>query len=202
VIVSGIESNPQALKTLHGLKFWMVLAADDRVKVDHQVMLPAPSDQLLASFKQISAGMDQIITGFFATWSFFMLRTPFPNVDSEYQLADEGNHYVISYKDGDANVTVRMNKSFEMTELSVVSPKFKSTTRPRFMKNDKGYILVGYSSHYEPNLGPGRTDLDLDLTYQEVKGLQLPLTLRAKSVYDGNPNQTEITFTEVQITLR
>src|SRR5215510_15147451 len=46
VIINGVEGNPQALRTLNALRFWMVLTADDQVKVDHQVTLPAPSDQV------------------------------------------------------------------------------------------------------------------------------------------------------------
>src|SRR2546423_1474568 len=55
VAVKGIGSNPDALKLLNGLKFAMSFDANKAIKVNQEVGIPAPNEQVAAGFKQISA---------------------------------------------------------------------------------------------------------------------------------------------------
>ena len=202
VAVKNIESNPEALKLLNGLKFTMLLGADDAVTVNHEVTIPAPNAKAEEGFKQIFSGLEQMLSGFFMTWNLFMLNNPFPSADREYQVKDLGNTYLLTYKETDADVAITMTKSFSITELKVVTPEFSSSIMPQLTKTEKGYVLSGYAANYLPAKGPGKVELNIQLDYQDVNGLKLPQRLRAHSVLDGQPTETELIFSDYRVKAR
>lgn len=190
------------IKMLNSLHFVMTLDENGKVKVDHRADTPPPNEKAAAAFNQIYSGMDMAVSGFFETWSMFMLTSPFPDVDSEYQLEDLGGEYRLSYKDASASVVTTMNKDLVITEIKVTSPEFFSSIRPQISKTAAGFILAGYVADYRPTSGPGVVKLNVKLDYQEVNGLQLPRKLNLDSVYDGSPNQMELVFSDYQVKTR
>src|SRR6267142_6342281 len=68
VAIKDIGSNPEGLKLLNGLKFSMSFDANQAIKVNQEAGIPAPNEQAAAGFKQIRAGMEQMLSGFFDTW--------------------------------------------------------------------------------------------------------------------------------------
>src|ERR1700746_2397012 len=73
-----------AIKTLGQLQFNARLGSDGKVKLTHNE-LSGQSDEMNKALAQIYGGMEQMASGFFDTWSLFMLDHPFPEVTSEYQ---------------------------------------------------------------------------------------------------------------------
>jgi hypothetical protein len=187
------------IKTLNGLHFAMTLDEQGKVKVAHRSDAPPPNEKAAAAFNQIYSGMDQAVSGFFETWSMFMLTSPFPETNSDYQVEDLGTEYRLSYKDGSADVVTIMNKDLMITELQVTSPEFFSSIRPQLSRRGGGFILDGYDADYRPTSGQGVVKLNVKLDYQDVNGLQLPRRLNMDSVYDGNPNQMELVFSDYQV---
>jgi hypothetical protein len=202
VAVKGIESNPEALKLLRGLRFTMSFGADDKVKLNHEATMPAPNATVETGFKQLFDGVEQMVSGFFATWDLFMLTSPFPQPDAEYELKDLGSTYLLTYKEADADIAFTMTKDFSITEFKVVTPEFSSLILPKFTKTAGGYVLIGYSATYEPAKGPGKVALDLQIDYEDVSGLKLPHRIRVHSVLDGEPTESELIFSEYQVKTR
>jgi hypothetical protein len=196
---AGAQAGIKMLNTLH---FVMTLDQQGKVKVDHRADTPPPNEKAAAAFNQIYSGMDQAVSGFFETWSMFMLTSPFPDANSEYQLDDLGTEYRLSYKDGSADVITTMNKDLIITEIKVTSPEFFSSIRPQIARSAGGFILAGYAADYRPTSGPGTVKLNVKLDYQDVKGLQLPRKLNLDSVFDGSPNQMELVFSDYQVKTR
>jgi hypothetical protein len=205
-LANELRSNPSGaqagLKMLNGLHFVMTLDQKGKVKVDHSSDAPPPNEQAAAGFNQIYSGMDQAVSGFFDTWSMFMLTSPFPDADGEYQVEDLGAEYRLSYKDGSADVVTSMSKDLLITEVKVTSPEFVSSIRPQFARIAGRFVLSGYDADYRPASGPGTVKLNVKLDYQEVKGLQLPHRLNLDSVYDGSPTQMELVFGDYQVKTR
>src|SRR5205807_10672221 len=98
-LATNPEGAQNGLKMINGLHFSMVLDPDGEVKVSHSTDAPPPNEQAAKGFEQIYGGMDQAVSGFFATWSLFMLTSPLPEANSVYQLEDLGTQYRLSYKD-------------------------------------------------------------------------------------------------------
>jgi hypothetical protein len=203
VLKEQMRSDPAGaqagLKLLNSLHFAMTLDSAGKVTVNHSADAPPPNERVAAGFNDIYAGMDKAVSGFFDSWSPFMLTSPFPAAESEYQLEDLGGEYRLSYKDGSADVVTMMKKDFTITSVKVVSPEFLSTFKPVFARTKKGFILSGYSADYQPTSGKGVVALIVQLEYQEVNGMQLPRKLSLDSTYDGNPTQMELMFADYQV---
>lgn len=193
-------SGQAALKLLNGLHFSMLLDKEGKVTVTHRTDTEPANDQQRQGFDQIYSGLDQAITGFFTTWSEFMLKPPLPAADSEYQLEDLGTQYRISYKDGPSDMITTMGKDMIVTEVKESSKDYISSVRPQLTRNAKGFVLTGYSADYQPTSGKGVVKLDLKIQNQAVNGLQLPASLVLDSVLDGEPTHMELALSEHQVT--
>ena len=125
VLKDQIKADPVAgqagVKLLNGLHFSMLLDRSDKVTVTHHTDTPPSNEQQRQGFDQIYSGMDQAINGIFATWSLFMLNSPFPLPDSDYKLEDLGTQYRLSYKDGSSDVVTMMGKDLIITDIKVTS---------------------------------------------------------------------------------
>ncbi|MGC2696582.1 MAG: hypothetical protein WA738_12410 [Candidatus Angelobacter sp.] len=193
------EQGQNALKLLNGLHFTMFLDKQGQVTVKHSSDAEPPNEQVRQGFDQIYSGIDQAVSGFFATWSLFMLTSPFPAADSEYQLDDLGNQYRLSYKEGPSDIVTLLGKDLVVSEIKVTSPLFVSTVKPQLAKTAKGFVLTGYVGDYKPTSGPGVVHLDVKLENGAVSGLQLPVLLIADSVYDDVPTHMELAFSQHQV---
>jgi hypothetical protein len=105
------------LKLLNGIHFSMLLDNASKVTVTHRTDTEPSNEQQRKGFDDIYSGMDQAINGFFATWSLFMLNSPFPSPDGEYKLEDLGTQYRLSDKDGAADVITIMGKNLIITDI-------------------------------------------------------------------------------------
>lgn len=188
-----------ALKLLNGLHFTMLLDKNGKVTVSHTTDTEPPNEQVKQGFDQIYSGIDQAVSGFFATWSLFMLTTPFPAVDSPYQLDDLGSQYRLSYKDGSSDVVTFMSKDLTITEIKVISPEFISIVQPQMTKTAKGFVLTSYAGDYTPKSGSGVVHLNVKISHAPVNGLQLPVSLIADTTLDGAPTHMELAFSNHQV---
>lgn len=189
----------RAKKILGGLHFAMSLDSANKVKVTHSADVSAENAEMAKGFNQIFEGMEQALTGFFETWSPFMLTSMFPEVDSEYQVDDLGDKYRVSYKEGDADVVLTMGKNFVLSEAKVTSPKFTSFIWPEFTATGKGLVLSAYTADYRSASGDETTKLKIKIGSREINALQLPASLTLDAVYNGNPYLMQLAFTDFQV---
>jgi len=203
VLKAGGASDPAqlqaALKLLNGIHFTMLLDKDGKVTVSHTTDTEPPNEQVRQGFNDIYSGIDQAVSGFFATWSLFMLNSPFPEVDSNYKVDDQGSQYRLSYKEGSSDIVTLLSKDMVIQEVKVVSPQFTSIIKPHLTKTDTGFMLTGYVGDYTPTSGPGVVHLDVKIAYTPVSGLQLPVSLIADTTLDGAPTHMELAFSNHQI---
>jgi hypothetical protein len=188
-----------ALKLLNGLHFTMVLDKDGKVTVNHQTDTKPPNDQVRQGFEDIYRGIDQAVSGFFATWSLFMLNPPFPEVESAYQLEDLGSQYRLSYKEGSSDIVTLMNKDLVISEIKVTSADFVSIVKPQIIKGAEGFLLTGYVGDYTPTSGSGVVHLAVTIDNARVNGLQLPANLIADTTLDKTPTHMELAFSGYQV---
>jgi len=135
----------ETVKILSKLHFSLSLDENGVVKVSHQSDASAENEkQFASSFSQMFTGMEQMMSGFFDTWKPFMLDSPLPAVDSDYQLEDKGSEYLITYKEGTADVETTLSKALVITELKVSDPAFRSWLKPQFRTSAQGFVLTGY----------------------------------------------------------
>lgn len=197
--ISDAKQVQAAVALLNGLHFTMFLDQRGNVSVKHTAEIEPPNDQVRKGFEQIYGGIEQAVSGFFATWSLFMLNSPFPEAGSSFLLEDMGSQYRLSYKDGSSNIVMFMSKDLVISEIQVTAPEFLSTIRPEISKTANGFVLTGYVGDYSPTSGPGKVHLSVKIENTPVNGLQLPVTLIADSTMDGAPTHMELAFSEYHV---
>lgn len=186
-------SADQAIAMLKKLQFTVSVDSAGSAKVTHTTVA-AENEEQAKGLEQIYGGMEQMINGFFATWTPFMLNSPFPEVASEYDLADQGSQWLLTYKEGDANVATTMAKDLVVRELKVTTAEFKSSIQPQFDKGSQGLVLVGYKANYEGKTPAEKTVLDVKIANQEVNGLQIPAKLGLSGSYGGSSFAIEVSL--------
>lgn len=190
----------ETLKVLSKLHFSMSMDENGTVNVTHQSdASPENEKQFAASFSQMFTGMEQMTSGFFATWAPFMLTSPFPAVDSEFRLEDKGSEYLLTYKEGTADVATTFSKALVITELKVTDPTFSSWLKPQFKTTSQGLVLTGYDSAYAGADGSGKTLLTVQIEHQSVSGRQLPSRLNMNGSYEGSHFDVEVAFRDYQV---
>ncbi|MBZ5524054.1 MAG: hypothetical protein LAP21_17600 [Acidobacteriia bacterium] len=185
----GIDAAIVRLKQLH---FSVTVGADGAAKVTHNE-ITADNEKMAEGLKQIYSGMEQMTTGFFQTWSVFVVSPPLPELATPFEL-ENGADYSLSYKDGATDVVTLMGRDFAVKALQVTAQEFVSILKPRFSKTPKGYLMTAYDADYEGAGGKDKTELQVAIDYQPVEGLQVPKTLNLKGSYNGSPFQVEVAF--------
>lgn len=193
-------SAEKALTMLNGIHFLVALGPDGAVKITHREDVAPINKEAAEGFQQIFSGMEQAMSGFFDSWSPFMLTSPFPEVSGEYNLEELGNEYHLSYKDGPAAIATTMSKKdLVINEIQVDSPEFKSVVKPHFTNSAQGLLLSGYEATYQGAGGGAAVQLNVRIENQSASGLQLPHKLNLDGSYQGTPFQMELMFSEYQV---
>ena len=190
-----------AVKTLNQLHFTASLAADNSVKLTHND-LTGQSQQMMEALRQIYGGMEQMTSGFFDTWKLFMLRSPFPEVKSEYQLEALGPQFRLAYKDGTADVVTTMGRDLSITNLRVTTTDFDSSIQPTFTRTPKGLVLHAYDASYQSQKPEEATHLKVLIDYQEVQGFQMLEKLSLSGTYGGSAFAVELQFSDCHVSKR
>jgi hypothetical protein len=192
----------RAISMLRQLQFTVSLGTTGSAKVTHTT-IAATDDKMAEGLNQIYSGMEQMVSGFFDTWSPFMISSPFPEAGSNYELADEGDLWNLSYKDGaSTGVVTTMTKSLVIRELKVNTPQFSSSIRPQFTNSAQGLLLTGYQADYLGQSPSETTHLQVGIAYQTVNGFQIPQKMDLGGSYGGSPFQVEVTFSGCQASKR
>ncbi|HEY6305784.1 MAG TPA: hypothetical protein VI488_04900, partial [Candidatus Angelobacter sp.] len=165
----------------------------------HTTVTPA-NEETAKGLDQVYGGMEQMVSGFFDTWTLFVINPPFPDAESVYQLADQGDHWQLSYKEKDTDVTTILDKKSVVRDLRVSTSEFTSSIQPQFTSTSQGFLLAGYQADYTGKSPSDKTHLQVRITYQEVNGLQLPKDLNLGGSYGGVPFQVEVAFSGCRAT--
>jgi hypothetical protein len=204
VLKDQLAANPEqaenALTMLNGIHFLLALGPDGGVNVTHRADIAPSNEKVAEGFNQIFGGMEQTLSGFFDSWSPFMLTSPFPDAAGDYRLEELDNQYRLSYKEGSAAIATSMSKKdLVISEIAVESPEFKSVIKPQFTKSEQGLLLSGYQANYQGAGGGATVQLNVQIENQPVSGLQLPRKLNLSGSYQGSPFEMELVFSDYQL---
>jgi hypothetical protein len=192
------KSNPDgadyAVKKLSTIRFTVSVDSDGNANVTHNEVTEE-SQQMADALRQIYGGMEQMISGFFTTWSVYMMSPALPKANDDYQLTRTANGYRIQYKEGTTDIITDLRLDYSISNQKVVSPEFTSTLQPHFRKTPGGFILVAYEATYDSGNPAEETDLQVVMDYQEVNGLQWPNSVDLTGTYGGTPFQVNVIFT-------
>lgn len=203
LLAEQAKSNPAgfeaAMKLFAKIRFEVLVGAQGDAQVSHNVV-DTPNEASTAGLNQVYGGMEQILTGFFQTWTPFMLQTPFPPAGSAFKLEDTGTQYRVGWDEaGDIRVELLMERTFAITDMKVTSPAFDSTIRPVFEKQSGGFVLLSYEAEYRTKAGAPPMRLKVLIKNQPIQGLPLPAALDLSVWTGGSKQQILMAFSEMAL---
>jgi len=199
VLLEGTNAAPSAKTTLNSLHFWISIDAADQMRLSHDAKA-IPANQV-EGVEKIFKGINESVSGFFSTWSIFLLTSPFPAPGSDYTVARLPNGFRFSQKQGEFDVTIDTDNEFAITEIRVVSVNRISSLKPTLEKTSAGLVLKGYAASSRGSDG-AETTVQASLEYEMVSGLQLLHKVKVDAVYQGAPAKLEWAFADYQVKMR
>ena len=168
----------QVLPAAKNVQFQVVVGPSGAANVSH-IFTEAPATQEIGDrLQKISAGMEQVVSGFFQTWSSLMIKSPFSGSPDDYQLEENSDGYHLIADAANTHVEIVLDRGFTPTSVVVRSSEFDGTVHPHFEKLKDESILRSYEATYKTNGGSAQ-DLTVKVDYQDVEGLALPRTIEA-----------------------
>ena len=188
------EALAPAVEKLKAIQFSLTLDRQGGAKITHTT--PATeNDQVAAAFKQIYDGMEQATTGFFQTWTVFMINPPLPEPGTPFRLETLGAWHILTYDEGATRIETTLGQDFAVSAMKIITKNFNSTINPSFARTPKGLVLVGYQATYRSPAAGDATDLTVAIDNQEVNGLTVPRKMDLRGTYGGTPFHMEVAFT-------
>ena len=184
----------QLLPMLKKMQIQIAVGPTGAVNVSHESDVAPLSDDVAARMRQSTGGIEQLLTGFFQTWSQFAIDTMFPDVGSDYQMEAIGDRYRVTQKDSSGEVVLEMNHDLVMDRMHVATSKVNGNVDPVFTPGKGGLMLTGYEGNVRSEGGPAQ-QLTVKVTYQDVDGFQLPHAVTALIARpSGGPINLPLTF--------
>jgi hypothetical protein len=193
---AGFEA---AMAIFAKLRFDVVVDEKGSAKISHNDV-EAPNDQTRAGLTQLYGGMDQMLTGFFQTWTPFMIETPFSSVGADLSVETIGTKYRFRWvENGSTKVEILTDQAFAVTEMKVTTPAFDSVIRPVFDRGPAGLVLTSYEAEYreQPPAAPIR--IAVLIKNRPVQDLLMPADLDLTAWIGGNGTHILMAFTEPSV---
>lgn len=202
LLLEGVEQKATAIDLLAGLHFSVSINPESTFQVTHRVDQPPPNPNTAEGLSRIVRQMDSALKQFFGTWSLFMLTSPFPAVESEYEVTRAAGQFRFSRKEGDSEVVTITDQNFMVVEMTVSAPTYNASLKPVFEKTVNGLILISFEANSVIQPGPRFTSVKTRLVYSERNGLRLLEKVSVDTVQNGIPAQIEWLFTDYQVKVR
>jgi len=186
----GPKERPAALRLANRLRFSMEVDSKGGIHVNHQIIGPKPNKATLNALDNMAKGVDLSITSFLMSWTPFMLTYLIPENLDQFVLQDLDSQRVLTFKQGEVEVTVAIAKDFEIKELRTPQGAIK----PLLTKNKDGFVLTGYEGDNEDPV-VGKVKIKAKIVSVPTQGMLLPSTV----LLNGSAGATPINF-EMRIT--
>ena len=189
-VILGDTATTENLKIFRSQRFSMGVDARGAVTVNREFGL-APS------VREIHEHLRNLVTSFFRTWAFFMISSPFPEL--QITIENLNKEYRLFYAVQPTGVTLFMTRDFLITEAQLSDSSATRIIKPVFQKTPQGFLLRGYHTSFEL-LGRGnRTTIDTTIEYDDIHGIKLPGKIHVQGMYGGEPVEAELKFNEYEL---
>jgi hypothetical protein len=169
--------------------------------VSHESDAAPPNEQFAERIRMSTSGVDQLITGFFLVWGNFAFDPILPDAESQYELADLGDHYRLTFKQGNADVVILMGLDYAISQTTISTPQLNAVFHPQFYRTKKGYLLSGIEGLYTAPANTQRP-FAMHIDYQEVEGFNLPSKVDSSTPFGGKMVHVQLAFTAYRIKKR
>jgi hypothetical protein len=196
-IIGSSPANAEGLKILNAQHFYLKLNAENNVELIHKSDFPPPKE-VEKDLKDLYTGMQEMTTGFFALWSAFALRNPFPEPGSNCEVLSSAGGYEIRCDDPSGNVVTVLKKDFSITEIRAKAAKTTTIVRPVFNKTPEGFIMAGYDSDAEMPDG-SRIKSHVEVGYDGQEAYRLPVRIKLDGGVGNERVKLDLILSDYQV---
>lgn len=188
-----------AMALFSKLRFDVVVDGGGSAKISHNDV-DSPNEQTRAGLTQVYSGMDQMLTGFFQTWTPFMIETPFSHVGSDLSVEAVGAKYRVRWVEGGTTkVDILTDQAFAITEMKVTTPTFDSTIRPVFDRGSNGLVLASYEAEYKEKAPAPPIRIVVLIKNRPIESLLMPSDLDLTAWVGEAKTHILMAFTEARL---
>ena len=199
ILLEGTNVAPDSRTLLNNLHFWISIDATGDFRLSHDGKA-VPADQV-QGVENIFRGVNLSVTGFFRTWSIFVISSPFPEPGSDYAVERLANGFRFSQRQNDLDVTIETDNEFAVTEIRAVAANRSSSLKPVLEKTAAGLVLTGYKASARRADGTVTT-VQASIEYGTVSGLRLLNKVNLDTVFQGAAAKFEWAFSDYQVKMR
>jgi len=174
------EMRENLLPNARNMKVKVTVGPSGAASVSHEFGQAPSSQQVADRLRQLAEGLDQILGGFFQTWSQLMINTPLAGSESAYQMEETADGYRLLADDGNTHVVVSINRDFVIYAIEAKTPAVEGVVRPHFITHEGGLIVDSYVGEFKINDSSQR--LSVDVRYQDIGTFVLPRSINVSMV--------------------
>ena len=191
-----------ALAELGRIQFSVAYRIGVPAKITHNSPTPSNPEQGKA-FQNIYTGMDEMMGGFFQTWSPFMATSSMPPPGNRFTLVERSGQWELSFPEADTTVDIVLDRDFAIRSVTATKPDFRGVVQPQFTRSARGYLLTAFRGETRGKTPGDSAIAEVELDYQDVGGLQLPKKLFISGSADGGGSfKAKLSFAECRATRR
>lgn len=180
--------------------FEVAVGPTGAILVSHQSDVAPATEEMAKRIRDVTGGIDQILTGFFQTWSQFMFNAPLPGSDSEYQMEEIGGGYRLTTEGKDVHAVITMDREFVINTMEAKTPELEGTVHPHFVSHAGGLVLAKYEGNY--GTGSNSQVMSVEIQYQDIGNLPLPRVVTLTMLLPQGKFDQPIAFSDCRIKKR
>ena len=192
-VTLGYAATPDNLTVFRDVRFSMNVDAKGAVTLTHEVT-GSQKTRVERYAPEIHNNLQRLVAGVFGTWSFFMIRSPFPKIPIETLTVDKVHR--LFYTEESTEVMLTLTTDFVITEAKLNRPTSRRTITPVFQKTSEGLLLTSYHTVSQPVGQGGKTTLYIKIEYEVVGGMKLPSKIHLKGMHGIEPIEAELRFSQ------
>jgi len=195
-----VDLKDPLLPLIKQVHFYVTFTGDGGAKVTHSD-LPAADESLTARMTKTVGGVEQMLGGFYQTWSFFGYASPLPESDSTYQVESVSGKYLLTYHEDNALVRTTITPEFAVEEMNYSAPTLAVDMHATWMQTAKGFLLSGYDglTEIQPQ---GKVHIVIKVNYETVDGFALPSNVETITPTPNGTLDVNFAFTDYKVTKR
>jgi hypothetical protein len=186
--------NPK-LKLLKPVRFSVSIDEQGQSKI---TPFTTTGEKIDPSLDQMISGFQDMLSGFYQTWTSMVLSGPFSESESGLTLQQEGDNYRILGKDGGSDVEIKLTRDYLITEMKATIEGSIIDMFPKFAKTDKGLLMTSIDS----DINHGQQRVAFEIKYQEIQGISLPGQVSIRVTLPTQVIAVEITFGNYEVSKR
>lgn len=177
----------EVLPVLKGTRFLVTLERDGTVRVATRATVEPANPEAAARATSSIRNFGGVIATVLQGWASFAVTADLPAGTDEYKLDKAGDHYLMVFKNGSADVAVTLDRYFTMSD-GLAESADGSMARPNSTAAPSGYLVTSWNMAFPR--GTGR-DLSVDARYMPVEGVEVPSEM---VLHSSLPSFGEITL--------